>query len=173
MRVEEVVGRQIRERRELAGLTQAQIGHRLAPLLGKPWSRQAVSAAEKGERAFGAAELVAFSAILNATVGDLLEPPENESAVDLGGPTAVPRHMVMAVLAATAKAREDLNLAAIQENLSNMSEAILRGQENLEEALRLARQFDGLIVQRLAAGGIVSLPMADGMTAPGSSGGDE
>ena len=79
VRVEEVVGWQVRERREALGLTQEQFGRQLALYLPRPWSRQAVSAAEKGERSFGAAELVALAAVLHATVGDLLRPPVQES----------------------------------------------------------------------------------------------
>ena len=81
VRVEEIVGWQVRERREALGLTQEQLGRQLEPLLGRPWSRQAVSAAEKGDRSFAAAELVALAAVLHTTVGDLLRPPLQESEV--------------------------------------------------------------------------------------------
>lgn len=84
MRIEEVIGRWITEGRELAGMTQAQLGERVAELLGgKAWSRQAISTAEKGHRAFVAAELVAFAVALNCHIEDLTEPPEDIESVTL------------------------------------------------------------------------------------------
>ena len=141
MRVEEVVGWQ--------------------PLLGRPWSRQAVSAAEKGERSFGAAELVALAAVLHATVGDLLRPPVQEAAVDLGGPDMVPRDMLLALV--TARLREDMNLAAIHETLDVLADSLARSQENDARALKAAQDLDMLITQRVSAGGVVSLPQAPGL----------
>jgi hypothetical protein len=44
-----------------------------------------VSAAEKGRRAFTAAELVAFVLVLNRPVETLLTPPESATTVELGG----------------------------------------------------------------------------------------
>ena len=158
MRVEQVVGLQVRTRRDALGLSQAQLGTALAPLLGRPWPRQAVSAAERGERSFGAAELVAFAAVLNATVGDLLAPPETAPAVNLGGPDSVPRDSLIAVV--TAHAREDMNLAAINATITGLAEKVVRSQLELEQVLALARQLDGLIVQRISEGGVVSLPLA-------------
>jgi hypothetical protein len=50
------------------GMSQSDLGRALAPLLGRPWSRQAVSAAEKGARDFKIAELVAIARVLGTTV---------------------------------------------------------------------------------------------------------
>ncbi|KDE14928.1 hypothetical protein N505_0102130 [Rhodococcus aetherivorans] len=55
-------------------MRQEQFGAALAPLLGKAWSRQSVSLAEQGGRAFTAAELVAISRVLGVSVGKLLSP---------------------------------------------------------------------------------------------------
>jgi 8-oxo-dGTP diphosphatase len=161
VRVEEVVGWQMHERREALGLTQEQLGRQLEPLLGRPWSRQAVSAAEKGDRSFGAAELVALAAVLHATVGDLLRPPVKEAAVDLGGPDMVPRDMLLAVV--TARLREDMNLAAIHETLDVLADSLARSQENDARAVKAAQDLDMLITQRVSVGGVVSLPLAPGM----------
>jgi 8-oxo-dGTP diphosphatase len=150
VRVEEVVGGQVRERREALGLTQEQLGRQLEPLLGRPWSRQAVSAAEKGDRAFGAAELVALAAVLHATVGDLLRPPVQEAAVDLGGPDMVPREMLLAVVAA--RLRENPNFAAIQETLSLLADSAAKSQEDVARTLQLAQNLDTLITQRAVVG---------------------
>lgn len=83
MRIEDVIGRWITEGREQTGMTQTQLGNRLGELLGKPWPRQAISAAEKGRRAFPAAELVAFAVALGCNVENLLEPPIDVQEVTL------------------------------------------------------------------------------------------
>lgn len=85
MRIEDVVAQRIAEGRAELQLTQAQLGERLGEYLGEPWPRQAVSAAEKGERAFRAAELVAFALVLGCPIESLLEPPLEVEAVLLDG----------------------------------------------------------------------------------------
>ncbi|MET7731210.1 helix-turn-helix transcriptional regulator [Streptomyces sp. NPDC005402] len=75
MRLEEVIGLQIAEKRAAVGLSQAELGEALGRHLERPWSRQAVHSAEKGKRAFTAAELVAFALVLEAEVPDLMTPP--------------------------------------------------------------------------------------------------
>ncbi len=55
-------------------MSQADLGRALAPLLGRPWSRQAMSAAEKGARDFKVAELVAIARVLGTTVSQLVLP---------------------------------------------------------------------------------------------------
>jgi hypothetical protein len=59
------------------------VGEELGHYLGRPWPRQAVSAAEKGRRSFTAAELVALAAVLGRSVESLLVPPEDVKAVRL------------------------------------------------------------------------------------------
>jgi 8-oxo-dGTP diphosphatase len=147
VRVEEVVGGQVRERREALGLTQEQLGQLLEPYLGRPWSRQAVSAAEKGDRSFGAAELVALAAALQATVGDLLRPPVQEAAVDLGGPEMVSRDMLLAVI--TARLRENPNFDAIQETLALLADSAAKSQEDIGRIMTLAQNLDSLITERI------------------------
>lgn len=68
MRVEELVGRRVRESRETVGLTQEQLGQSLQPYLGKKWPGQQVSVAEDGGRKFTAAELFALSMVLDRPV---------------------------------------------------------------------------------------------------------
>lgn len=106
MRIEEVIGRWIAKGREETDMTQAQLGQELANVLGcEPWSRQAISTAEKGGRSFVAAELVAFAVALGCNVEDLLEPPADVQAVILsaGGPPLDSRY-----LRATAATNTDL-----------------------------------------------------------------
>jgi 8-oxo-dGTP diphosphatase len=157
--VEEVVGWQVRERREALGLTQEQLGRQLEPLLGRPWSRQAVSAAEKGDRSFGAAELVALATALQTTVGDLLRPPVQESAVDLGGHEPVSRDLLYAVIAS--RLPEDLNFAAIQDTLTQLADTANRSQADVGRMLELAQRIDILMTERVAEGGVVRSAPAD------------
>jgi transcriptional regulator with XRE-family HTH domain len=82
VRVEEVVGRRMREIRDGKGMTQEQLGQAIGELLGKPWPRQTVSAAEAGRRAFTAVELVVIARALGVYVGHLFTPPL--SAADAG-----------------------------------------------------------------------------------------
>lgn len=150
VRVEQAVGLQVRDRREALGLTQVQLGRQLEPLLGRPWSRQAVSAAEKGDRSFGAAELVALASVLHATVGDLLRPPVQETSVDLGGPDAIPKDMLFAVVAAGLA--EDPNVAAIQAKLSVLADIAARSQQDLGRVLDVARELDLLVTRQVVLG---------------------
>ena len=68
MRVEEVVGRQIAQLRAQRQLSLTDLGEALGRYLGRPWSRQAVHQAERGQRSFTAAELVALALALDTSV---------------------------------------------------------------------------------------------------------
>jgi 8-oxo-dGTP pyrophosphatase MutT (NUDIX family) len=139
-------------------MTQEEFGRDLGPLLGKPWSRQTVSMAEQGIRAWAAADLLAVALVLHTTVGDLLRPPIGETVVDLGGPYPVPKDALASAIRTLA--REDLNLAAIDETLDLLSDSLARSQEDNARAVKAAQDLDTLIRQRLAAGGVVSSPSA-------------
>lgn len=94
MRIEDVIGHRITVARAATGMKQEQIGEKLGAHLGKAWPRQAVSAAEKGRRAFTAAELVAFAMVLGCTIESLLEPPADVQQIELGGdPPLDSRHL--------------------------------------------------------------------------------
>ena len=100
MRIEQVVGMRIKQSREADDMTQEQFGQKLGELLGRPWSRQAVSAAERGGRAFTAAELVAASHVLSTSAGWLMTPPTREEVIELGTTPdgealTLPRHEVV------------------------------------------------------------------------------
>ena len=56
-----IVGENMRRYRLASGWSQAGLGERLGGYLDGSWSRQAVSHAEKGGRAFGVSELVALT----------------------------------------------------------------------------------------------------------------
>ena len=97
MLVQEIVGRRMKEFRESRRLTQDQLGEAIGELLGKKWSRQAVSAAEHGDRAFTAVELVAIARALNAYVGHLFSPSlhVSESEIELSPGVVLDSQKVM------------------------------------------------------------------------------
>jgi 8-oxo-dGTP pyrophosphatase MutT (NUDIX family)/transcriptional regulator with XRE-family HTH domain len=162
LRVEQYVGQRIRERRDELGMTQEEYGRQIGHWLGKPWSRSTVSVAESGKRAFTAAELVAIAHVLDTSPAHLLTPPAGIGEIDMPSGASVQREMLFAQVTATP--RENWNLAAIQETLTLLRGSTARSQE-------LAQDLDVLITQRVAAGGVVSLPLAPGMDSGADRGG--
>ncbi|WP_059009718.1 helix-turn-helix domain-containing protein [Streptomyces specialis] len=95
MRVEEAIGAQIARLREARRMSLSQLGEALGRYLERPWSRQAVHQAERGRRAFTAAELAAIALVLDTSVPALFlaepEPGSGEPAgIDLPGGTVSP-----------------------------------------------------------------------------------
>lgn len=80
MSIEQTVGANLHRAREHAGLSQAEFGSAIGEVLNRPpWTRQAVSVAEKGGRAFTAVELVAIAETLDIPIADLFsQPPPDE-----------------------------------------------------------------------------------------------
>ena len=68
MRVEAAIGNQIARLRETRQMSLTQLGEALGRYLDRPWSRQAVHQAERGRRAFTAAELAALALALDTSV---------------------------------------------------------------------------------------------------------
>ncbi len=81
MRVEEAVGQQVARLRAQRRLSLADLGEALGRYLGKPWSRQAVHQAERGQRAFTAAELTALALVLDTSVPALFR--ANDAPIEL------------------------------------------------------------------------------------------
>jgi transcriptional regulator with XRE-family HTH domain len=68
MRVEEAIGTQVSRLRARRRLSLTDLGEALGQYLDKPWSRQAVHQAERGQRSFTAAELTALALALDTSV---------------------------------------------------------------------------------------------------------
>jgi transcriptional regulator with XRE-family HTH domain len=68
MRIETAIGKQIARLREARQMSLTQLGEAMGQYLGKPWSRQAVHQAERGGRAFTAAEMAALALALDTSV---------------------------------------------------------------------------------------------------------
>jgi transcriptional regulator with XRE-family HTH domain len=88
VRVEEAIGRQIARLRAQRQLSLADLGAALGPYLGKPWSRQAVHQAERGQRSFSAAELTAFALALDTSVQALFR--AEDDPIELPGQAVSP-----------------------------------------------------------------------------------
>src|ERR1700735_2207621 len=71
MRVEEAIGRQVSRLRARRQLSRTPVGEARGHYLDKPWSRQAVHQAERGQRSFTAAELTALALALDTSVPPL------------------------------------------------------------------------------------------------------
>ena len=65
--IAQVIGGNLRVRREQLGWSQATLGQRMAATLDTPWTRQQVYVAEKGIRAFTAVDITALAAALGVT----------------------------------------------------------------------------------------------------------
>ncbi len=92
----EVIGDNVKNRREALGLTAAAVGEKIGELTGKAWPRQTVYQVESGNRAMVADEVVALAHVLNTTVPQLFIPPARVEEVHIGGVEgpAVPRSVV-------------------------------------------------------------------------------
>jgi transcriptional regulator with XRE-family HTH domain len=95
MRVEEAIGRQIAHLRTQRQLSLADLGEALGRYLGKPWSRQAVHQAERGQRSFTAAELTALALVLDTSVQALFRAEDDH--VELPG-RAIPSQEYRGIL---------------------------------------------------------------------------
>ena len=156
MTVEEYIGLRIRERREELGMGAVEFGSRLGELLGKPWPRQAVSAAELGKRSLAAAEMVAISHVLRTTVSQLFTPPAEVGEITMPSGATFPAHMVFA---GAGTPREDWNLAEIWEAIGHLKTSTAQSRD-------LAQDIEALITQRIAGGGAARLPLYDSGLSP-------
>ena len=69
MQIEERIGKQLRRAREANGWTQEETGEHIGRWLGRPWSKQTVSAAEAGGRSFAAEDLLVMALLFEKQIG--------------------------------------------------------------------------------------------------------
>jgi transcriptional regulator with XRE-family HTH domain len=70
----QTIGLNVARLRKAHGWSQTETGRRLSLLLeGKPWSRQAMHTAERGQRAWTANEIAAAAELFRVTPGTLFE----------------------------------------------------------------------------------------------------
>ncbi len=83
MQIEELIGMNVKEAREEAGLTQRELGEQIAWVHGKPWLPQAVSQAEKGGRDWAVRDLIAVAWALRRPVVWFFKVPTGISQHDV------------------------------------------------------------------------------------------
>ncbi|TDD01123.1 helix-turn-helix domain-containing protein [Nonomuraea deserti] len=88
MRVEEAIGLQIARLRAERRMSLTELGEALGRYLDRPWSRQAVHQAERGQRAFTAAELTALALALDTSVPALFRAEDDR--IELPGGAVSP-----------------------------------------------------------------------------------
>lgn len=142
----EIVGANLRRAREAAELSQREFGERLGSLLGTAWPRQAVSAAEKGERRFEAAELMAFSAVLARTPAWFLTPREPWAEVAFPSGKTVPWEKVSQSSDAEGPSSQELGGAffMVTESVKKAESDLAAALTGLESVRLLAEYFDAL-----------------------------
>src|SRR5260370_4809914 len=89
MRIETAIGRRIARFGEERQMSLTQLGEALGKSLDKPWSRQAVHQAERGRRAFTAAEMAALALVLDTSVPALFLADTDSDAAPIELPGAV------------------------------------------------------------------------------------
>jgi transcriptional regulator with XRE-family HTH domain len=125
-----VVGHNVRKRRDLLGMTAATLGERIGAVFGKTWPRQTVYMMEAGDRSMIAAEVAALAQILETTPAQLLAPPLEADAVEVGT-ARIPRASLMFAAEDDSPAEGVLRtLRALQRSQSE-SARIIRNQDVL------------------------------------------
>lgn len=91
MKIERIVGQKMARLRTAKDWSQPELGRAIGDLLRtKPWSRQAVSSAENGQRAFTVADLVAIACVLETSPAALLTLPPTAEKIEVGE-ASIPR----------------------------------------------------------------------------------
>lgn len=91
----QVIGHNVKVRREAMGMTAAVLGEKIGNVFGKPWPRQTVYMLESGERAMVAQEVVALSQLLDMPLLQLFTPPADVHTV-IAGSLCIPADALLA-----------------------------------------------------------------------------
>lgn len=91
----QVIGHNVKAKREAMGMTAAALGEKIGEVFGKPWPRQTVYMMESGDRAMVAQEVVALSQLLDMPLMQLFTPPADVEAITAGA-LSVPAESLLA-----------------------------------------------------------------------------
>jgi transcriptional regulator with XRE-family HTH domain len=117
VRVKEIVGRRIAQRREELGLSRGDLGRQVREPLGKAWSRQIVANIEAGLRDLTQDELLAVAIVLDIPVGRLFAPDMDTPSIEFAsGMKADP----LGVEIATASAEQRDALAGLVADIADL-----------------------------------------------------
>lgn len=142
----EVIGWNIREQRA-ARWTQPEFGKLIGTVLPKPWPAQTVSSAEKGERAYAAAELVAIAHLLEVSVATLFSPPLPVQTVTVTDQLSVPAQ-TLHTTAVPPSHHDDISRFLYGEGWSTLGR-IAQLRENIVEQTKLIEQESRSLFIRL------------------------
>lgn len=110
----QIIGANLEKARRDMQLSQQAFGARLIQWLPTAWSPQAVSLAERGNRAFGADDLLALSVGLRVPVPYfLMPPPEVQMVVTASGMVELPREQFVDEVVGTGASRSQLERARL------------------------------------------------------------
>jgi transcriptional regulator with XRE-family HTH domain len=94
VRIEQLIGENVRQAREDAGISQRELGERVALFLGREWFGQAVHAAERGDRRWTAEDIVAVAWAFQRPISWFFRVPDghrgDEQLESKGGRKALP-----------------------------------------------------------------------------------
>ncbi|HET9566463.1 MAG TPA: helix-turn-helix transcriptional regulator [Mycobacterium sp.] len=124
--------------REVQDMTQEQLGLKLEPLLGREWSRQAVSSAEQGNRAFTATELVAVARVLGTSVTWLMTPPIAARAIEM--PTGYKIDRLAMLQTTAARAAAEHLLGEVGEHVRDLAQVLMEQRKVLTGAIEANRR---------------------------------
>ena len=150
MRIEEVVGINLKRARvELEDWSQAQLGSELEAVQGKGrgWSRQAVHAAERGQRAFGVSDLLVLALVFQVPVSWFLTPPKGTSRIELRKGVSIPAREVAWFFEAQPTAALDHVLAEssyLREVAVELEDKVMQSRELLDSAVEDIQQVVGV-----------------------------
>jgi transcriptional regulator with XRE-family HTH domain len=147
VRLEEVIGHRMRERREAMAITQEQAGRRIGELLGRSWPRQAVSAAEKGDRSFTAAELVAIAFAFQTTVSWLLTPLAGDSGVTMPSGAVIDQTKLITAVLPQFSVEGD-NTDAIRQVLVDLGQKIMENAQAFDRLMDDVRVLYRYVMQQ-------------------------
>lgn len=149
----QVIGHNVRQRRDALGITAAALGEKVGQVLGKPWPRQTVYLMEGGERAMIAAEVAALAHVLGTTPAQLFTPPIDVAIVQVGN-LAIDSESLTATglesMDATALATIERDLKWIWQNTDDTRTVISRVQEQIKDYREIGKLPRGVVAQMVA-----------------------
>lgn len=134
-RLEAVIGENIRRMREGIELSQTELGQELGNLLGSTWSAQTVSQAEKGKRAFVAAEIVALAKVFGCSIPSLYR-RQDVGNVIVSDIFVMSRVEMLAQTMATTESESSHIISTAVGTLDRSQAAALRAMDELRTATR-------------------------------------
>lgn len=152
MEPQQVVGQRLAEIREGRGMSQADLGQELGKLLKRPWPRQTVSAAEKGERAFTATEIVALAWILETPVDQFLVAPSDVRAIVMPSGTTIDAESLRQAIRPAVESEWNDVLSAADRLSAAGSEASVTAQRAARMARELRQELYAVAPERQGEG---------------------